>query len=189
MNWPNALTFLRIALVPAFGWLWLTGHASLALAAFALGGLTDLLDGFLARTLDQRTRLGALLDPIADKLTLLVGFLVGASDGAVPWWLAVIVIGRDIVLTVGAALFVFVVHGRLDPPRWHPSRIGKYATVFQLATVGLALVARAAESDALPPWVGALALIAAALTAISGIQYVSTGIVALRRPAPAKGAT
>jgi len=180
VNLPNALTLLRIALVPAFGWLWLAGHHRLALLAFALGGLTDLLDGFLARTLNQRTRIGALLDPIADKLTLLVAFLVGASDGAVPWWVAAIVIGRDIVLTIGAAVFIFLVHGKLDPVQWHPTRIGKYATVFQLATVGFALVTRAAEAPALYPWAGAIALIAAALTVLSAIQYVSTGIAALQ---------
>jgi cardiolipin synthase (CMP-forming) len=187
MTVPNALTGVRIALVPVFGWLWLHGHQAAALWVFAIGGATDLLDGLLARALDQKSRLGALLDPAADKLTLLVAFLVGASVGAVPWWLAALVIGRDLVLSIGAALFAFVVHGRHDPGSWQPSRLGKYSTFYQLATIGLALVTRASDEPGLGPWVAALALISAALTTISGFQYISTGIFALKRPL--KGAT
>lgn len=179
MSIPNAVTLLRIALVPVFGWLWLSGRPGAALCVFAAGALTDLLDGFLARALGQRTRLGQLLDPAADKLTLLVAFLVAAAIRAVPWWLAIVVIGRDLVLSIGAALFAFVVHGKFDRSRWTPTRIGKYATFYQLLTIGLALAAHAASADALRPWVAALVLITAALTAMSGIQYVSTAIRAL----------
>ncbi len=182
MNIPNLITLLRIALVPVFGALWLTGHHAPALILFTLGALTDILDGLLARALNQKTELGALLDPTADKLTLLVAFLVGATTGGVPWLLAAIVIGRDVVLVMGAALFAFFVHGRLDPPRWRPSRLGKYATFYQLLTIGLALASRAHGFESLRPWVGALAIIAATLTVISGIQYISTGIFAFTRP-------
>jgi cardiolipin synthase len=184
MTLPNLFTALRIALIPVFGWLWFTGRHGAALWCFAVGALTDVLDGFLARALNQKSRLGALLDPVADKLTLLVAFLVGAHVGGVPWWLAALVIGRDVVLSLGAALFAFAVRGRLDPKRWQPTRLGKYSTFFQLSTIGLALLARAGDLEALRPYVGALVLISAALTAASGLQYISTGARALaRRPA------
>jgi len=178
---PNLFTFLRIILIPVFGWLWLTGRHATALWVFAIAGVTDLVDGFLARYLDQRTRLGALLDPAADKLMLLVAFLVAASVGAVPWWLAALVIGRDVVLSTGAAIFGFLLRGRHDPAEWRPSRIGKYSTFFQLAAIGLALITRAAHSTALVPWVAALVLAATALTALSGVQYVGRALVATAR--------
>jgi cardiolipin synthase len=188
VNLPNFFTFLRIALIPVFGLLWLRGRPGPALLVFAAAGLTDLLDGFLARTLHQRTRLGQLLDPAADKLTLLVAFLVAAASGALPWWLAALVIGRDVILSLGAALFAFVVHGRLEPSRWTPTRLGKYSTFFQLGTIGLALAAHAAEADALRPWVAAMTLDTAALTSISAIQYISTAVRALGRPPTTQGA-
>ena len=181
MNLPNALTLARILLVPVFGWLWLTGRHGPALWAFVIGGLTDVLDGLLARALDQRTRLGALLDPAADKLTLLVAFLVAVSVGSVPWWLAALVIGRDIVLSSAAAVYTLVRHRRWDPSEWHPTRIGKYATFFQLATIALALVARAADSDLLRPWVGGLVLVTTAITTVALLQYLAAGVRLFRR--------
>jgi cardiolipin synthase len=111
---------------------------------------------------------------------LLVSFLVAAVTRAVPIWLAVLVIGRDVVLVTGGALFAFVVRGRLDPERWKPSRIGKYATFAQVLTIGLALLQRVTEHEALRPFVGALVINCAALTAISGIQYVAFGLRALQ---------
>jgi len=184
MNLPNLLTALRIALVPVFGMLWLGGRHAAALVVFALAGLTDLLDGLAARLLDQRTRLGSFLDPAADKFMLLVAFLVAASVGAVPWWLAGLVIGRDLALAAGFAAWTFLVHRTFDPRRWHPTRIGKYATFYQLLTIGLALVARAADARALAPWVAALVLLAAATTVVSWVQYFVRGVIAFRAPGP-----
>ena len=143
MTIPNALTLLRILLVPVFGLLWLADHHLAALIVFLVAGGTDLLDGLLARTLNQRTRLGSLLDPAADKLTLLVAFLVGVSTGGVPAWLAALVIGRDLVLTLGVGIYTLVVHGAYRS--WHPTRLGKYSTFYQLATIAAALLARGLE--------------------------------------------
>lgn len=176
MNLPNAITLLRILLVPVFGGLWFAGRHGAALAAFAVASVSDVLDGLLARALNQRTRLGALLDPIADKFMLFVAYLVAAIVGAVPWWLGVMVIGRDVIMTSTAAVYTFVVHGRLDPHEWHPTRLGKYSTFYQLATIALALVARAADAARSSPWVGALVLITAALTTLSALQYVAAGV-------------
>jgi cardiolipin synthase len=186
MTLANLFTLLRIVLVPVFAWLWASGRHTLALWVFAIAGMTDLLDGFLARYLDQRTRLGALLDPAADKLMLLVSFLVAASLGAVPWWLALLVIGRDVVLTAGVALLAVVLRDRFASRRLGPTRIGKYSTFFQLCTIGLALVARAVEAPALRPWVGALVLLTAVMTLLSGAQYAGAATAALATAPPGR---
>ena len=105
-----------------------------------------------------------------------------------PLWLAALVIGRDLLLVTGGALFAFVWKGKHDPERWRPSRIGKYATFLQIITIGLALLHRVSEIEALRPFVGAFVIQAAAMTAISGVQYVSHGIRALGAKVPAGGA-
>jgi cardiolipin synthase len=168
----NVVTLLRIALIPIFGILWWRGAHGWALGAFGTAAVSDLLDGFLARVLDQRTRLGQLLDPIADKLLILTSFLVAAALGVVPRWLAALVIGRDLVLSIGSAVFAFWLKGRYGPERWTPTRLGKYATFTQLSTIGLALLSRAAGSEALGRFVGAFVLTSAVLTAIAGAQYL-----------------
>src|SRR5205085_3131203 len=99
-----------------------------------------------------------------------VSFLVAASLGAVPWWLAAVVIGRDVVLSTGVAIYAFVLHRRVEGA---PTRFGKYATFFQLCTIGLALFVRAAGVPALSLWVAALVLITCEMTVVSGIQYVA----------------
>jgi cardiolipin synthase len=182
MSIPNLFTALRIVLIPVFGWLWWSGRHAEALWVFAIAGMTDLVDGFLARYLDQRTRLGALLDPAADKLMLLVSFLVAASLGAVPWWLAALVIGRDVILALGAAVLALALRDRYGPSEWRPSRVGKYATFFQLTTIGIALLSRAARWGALEPWVQALVLVTGALTLVSGLQYVARALAATLGP-------
>jgi cardiolipin synthase len=175
----NLFTLLRIVLIPVFGWLWATGRESLALWTFLVAALTDMLDGFAARYLDQRTRLGAMLDPAADKLMLLVSYLVGARFGALPWWLAALVIGRDVVLSTGVAVLAVLLRHRFGRYRFSPTRLGKYSTLLQLTTVALALFARASERDALAPWVGALVLLTTLFTVVSALQYIGRVFVAL----------
>ena len=166
-------------LIPCFGVLWWRGQHGAALAVFAAASLSDWLDGFLARVLDKRSRLGQILDPAADKLLLLVSFLTAAALGAVPRWLAALVIGRDVVLASGGALFAFVLRGRLGPERWKPSRIGKYSTFTQVLTIALALAFNLTRAEWLRPYVGAFVVLCAVLTMFSGVQYVSFGVRAL----------
>jgi cardiolipin synthase len=178
---PNALTLLRMLLTPLFGYCWWRHRYGLAIAAFAAAGLTDLLDGFAARILDQRSKLGQVLDPAADKLLVMVTFVVAAATGAVPRWLAALVIGRDVLLASGGALFAFVVRGILGPERWRPTRLGKYATFFTVCTIGLALLHSITEREQLRPFVGALGVMSAATTTVSGVQYIVAGIQAFVR--------
>jgi cardiolipin synthase len=178
LNVPNALTLLRIVLTPFFGYFWWHHWFVLAIVTFAVASASDLLDGLAARVLDQRSKLGQILDPAADKFFVLVTFVVAAATGAVPIWLAALVIGRDAILAAGGALFAFVFRGLHGPESWRPTRLGKYATFYTLLTIGMALLHSITEYEPLRPFVGAFGIMSAALTTVSGIQYVVAGIKA-----------
>ncbi len=176
---PNALTLLRIGLTPVFGYLWWRGLHGWALTVFAVASLSDWLDGFFARLLDQRSRIGQILDPAADKLLVLVCFVVAAAVHAVPRWLAALVIGRDVVLASGGALFAFVLRSKYPPRRWQPTRIGKYSTFTQVLTIFFALGHDLTRSPWLLPYVQCFTILCAALTLLSGVQYVAFGFAAV----------
>ena len=106
MNLPNALTVLRLLLVPVFAWLYTTGEIHLALGVYALAALTDALDGYLARKLKQITAFGKLVDPVADKLMLLTMLGCLASTGQVPWWLLGGLIVKELYLMIGSLLLL-----------------------------------------------------------------------------------
>src|SRR5262249_54878131 len=163
----NAFTTLRIIMVPIFGHLWWIGDNDRALWVFAAAAVTDVVDGFLARYLNQRSRLGALLDPIADKLLMLVSLVVGVHLDVVPLWLAVCVIGRDFLLLVGTVLFSTVwkdVHG---PANWRPTRVGKYAMFLQSASIVLAIVDNTLSSG-VRAYVEVAMIAAALMTIVAG---------------------
>ena len=182
---PNLLTLLRIALAPVFLWLYVAGDAKRALAAFAAAAATDLLDGLAARALHQHTRLGAILDPIADKFLILCGLFALAARGQIPWWLPVLVVARDVAQLAGAA-YLSSTHRALPVA---PTRIGKYATFALVALVVLALAGelQALGGTALSPFVAALGLLAAECVAVSWIQYFLYFVRSPRNP-PRAGA-
>jgi cardiolipin synthase len=97
---PNVLSFLRLALVPVFLWLIIGGYDSWALLVLAVSSLTDFLDGWIARRFNQITRLGQLLDPAADRLYIFAALIGLAWRELVPWWIVVVVVGRDVFLLV-----------------------------------------------------------------------------------------
>ena len=125
----NQLTLLRLALVPAFVILVLYGRLGWALGVFIAAGITDGLDGLIARIKNQRTSLGAFLDPMADKLLLVSAFVVltlpdiGLTN-RIPLWLTVLVISRDVVIVATVA----IVSIALGPRTFRPSVYGKVAT-------------------------------------------------------------
>src|SRR4030067_1089355 len=107
MNLPNALTLIRVFLIPVFVILIINRYFGWAAITFAIAGVTDGIDGLIARLTHQRTELGAYLDPIADKLLLSSAFITLAIVAILPSWLAVIVITRDVIILVGYLLMAF----------------------------------------------------------------------------------
>ncbi len=170
VNLPNSLTLFRILLVPMFVGLVLYGHPSGALAVFLVAGLTDALDGLLARLLDQQTTLGRYLDPLADKLLLVAAFIVLSVEGWVPLWVTIIVVSRDIIISVGS----LVIHLLRERPDIAPTPLGKVTTVLQLAYIVAVLLGTAMP---LPGWVVLVSvLVVAALTVASGLHYIVRGV-------------
>jgi cardiolipin synthase len=169
MGLANWLTVLRIVLIPVFVTLLVYRRPSWALAVFAAAALTDLLDGWVARRRGMASRLGAFLDPLADKLLLTVSFVTLTYLKALPFWITAVVISRDVILVVGA-LLVHMVGIRIDP---HPTRAGKAATFFQILTVLSGLLDRYFQ---LPLALGLIMALAALFTAVSGCQYLIQGM-------------
>src|SRR4030065_667225 len=166
MNIPNLLTLFRILLVPIFVILLIYGQTFYAFLAFMIAGVTDALDGFIARVFSQQTVLGAYLDPIADKLLLVTSYIVLAIIGIIPPWLAVLVISRDIFILIGGAV-LFLNHKSFEI---RPTLLGKVSTFFQLATVVIALSVAQPLLGLQPFLIGSIYL-AAALTLLSGFHY------------------
>jgi len=137
----NQLTLLRVLLIPAFVILVIYGYLGSALLVFATAGLTDGLDGFIARASDQKTSLGAWLDPMADKLLLVSTFVVltmpdlGLAN-RLPIWLTVLIISRDVVIV----LTVAIVNLAIGPRTFRPSIFGKAATATYILTAVLAML-------------------------------------------------
>ncbi len=182
VNLANALTALRIVLAPVFLVLYVEGGRLRALAAFAAAAATDVLDGLVARVLHQQTRLGAFLDPIADKFLAACALVALAATGRLPVWLPALVVCRDLAQLAGAALLRTTHH--VVPVA--PTRIGKYATVALAMTVVLALADDfgADPGGELGPFVIAFALLAAQCVAISFAQYAMFFVRAFRTPSP-----
>ncbi len=190
LSWPNRISLLRLLLVGPFivlllsqgeeGWPW-ARHG--AVAIFLVMAASDAADGFLARRLQQKTRLGAILDPLADKILIISSVLVlsqhaGAVPNAVlPIWVVVAAVGKDLWVVIGF-LVVYLVTDKL---RVEPSISGKLCTLGQLLMVGFVLVAP--ELDALAPnwflgkWiVRGLSYAVTALAALAVISYTRKGL-------------
>ncbi|HEY7726443.1 MAG TPA: CDP-alcohol phosphatidyltransferase family protein [Anaeromyxobacteraceae bacterium] len=164
----NALSALRLLLTPVFLWLYLRRDGPLAVAVYAIAAASDLLDGLAARALDQRSKLGALLDAVADKFLSLAALLALAARERVPLWLPLLDLSRDLAQLAGAAWL----RSRRRVVPIAPTRIGKYATFALNGTVLLALSEEVgAPRSVLAPWVAAGGLVAALCLAVSWIQY------------------
>ncbi len=170
---PNALTLLRILAIPFFAIAVWYGHHWQAFALFAAAGFTDLLDGLIARTFNQRSDLGALMDPAADKLLMTTAFILMAwrTDGMIapiPVWVAILAITRDLVIS----FYAFASVDRLSDSKFHPSFLGKVSTAWQLVAVSLGLFFNAVGHR---PWMDPLLpgmyWLVAALVLASGIHY------------------
>ncbi len=175
MTIPNAITILRILLVPPFVIYLLRGEYGGALGIFIVAAISDFVDGYVARRFKQRTSIGAFMDPLADKLLAGTAFVLLAVQQIIPDWLAVLVISREVVIVGG--LYLLSILGA--DIRISPSRMGKVNTAVQLTTVCICLLVHT-ESLPLPlifhDNLGVLYLITGATTVVSGIQYLRQGL-------------
>jgi cardiolipin synthase len=167
---PNLITLFRIILTPLFIIFLIQGNYFKALMVFILAGVSDLADGLIARTWQQKSRLGSYLDPLADKILMAASFVTLSIYHQIPSWLTVVVLSRDVALALGVLIF------RLAdiPLVIRPTLAGKWTTTFQLTTVGFVLLSKIVT---IPPLLLlGLFWVTGGLTAISGIQYFYSGI-------------
>ena len=185
-NLPNSLTLLRILLIPVFTYFFLHQQYRAALIVFAISGFTDLIDGALARLLHQKTATGAILDPSADKLLMLVTFIVLAISGLVPVWLSALVIFRDVWIISG----VLVLKRLRTKLYFKPTRLSKLNTFCQLTTIFLAFLLTFLRSEnpglylsfqnILSSSLKVFVIVTAVMTVVTGIQYTRIGIMIFR---------
>lgn len=166
MSLPNLLTILRILLIPVFINFLLYNQYLFALTIFIVAGLTDSLDGFIARMSNQRTRLGAYLDPMADKFLLMAAFVALSILKIVPLWITIIVVSRDLILLLGALILHLT---QIDFPL-SPTLMGKATTVFQIICVGFLVFLAFLQEDVRV--VNPLVWATLCLTVVSGLHYL-----------------
>jgi len=170
LGFPNQLTILRMIAAPVFVALTLDGHLQAAVAVFVLAGLTDAFDGFLARYYKQRTALGAILDPLADKLLLGSAFVaLSFADEVrvhIPKWVTVMVLSRDVIIVVSALAIAFVSGRKGFPPTW----IGKASTAAQMTCVAAAFAANLMNIPR--PVLDVVFAVTGGLTVGSGLHYL-----------------
>ncbi len=173
-NWtiPNVITIARIIMVPMFVVAFINHQLAAALLIFVLAGVSDGLDGFLARILRQRSKLGALLDPVADKLLLITAYICLGLGGLVASWLAVLVVSRDLMLIGGMALLQFWGVNIRDKIR--PTWLSKFNTCAQIVLVVAALASPLGW--ACQGLLTVLAAIVATSTMLSGVHYIYIGL-------------
>lgn len=167
----NQLTLVRVLLVPVFVILVVYGYFGWALVAFMVAGLTDLLDGLIARTWSRRTNLGAWLDPVADKLLLVTTFVVLTLPGLglvnrLPVWLTILIISRDVLIVLTVAVINLAI-GRRE---FRPSIFGKIATATYIVTCVIIMYFNYLRQPSM--FVQVAIYTSLAITLISGFHYV-----------------
>jgi cardiolipin synthase len=170
MNLPNYITLFRVILIPFFINLMIYGYYREALLVFVVAGITDALDGMIARLTRKKTELGAFLDPMADKLLILSAFVTLVLLDKLPVWLVIIVVSRDAILVLGSLIIYVMTH----TIKIQPTFIGKLTTVMQLVVVTLSLVLMNYGTE-----MGIMTVLqwaTAGITIASGSQYVLRGI-------------
>lgn len=152
---PNLLSLLRLALVPVFLWLVLSNYPGLAFAVLVVASITDYLDGYFARKLNQTTRIGALLDPAADRLYIFATLIGLAYTASIPFWLPIVVIARDVILAFTIPMLASKNYGPL--PVHFLGKAGTFALLYAFPLLLLADWWKAAELVILPiAWAFAL---------------------------------
>jgi len=170
----NQLTILRIVFIPVFIILLTGGNTGLALAIFVAAGVTDVLDGIIARRYGQKTNVGTVLDPLADKLLMVTTIVILSLPqmgfpNVLPLWLMILLISRDVLMMTVALVIVLVVGWRF----FKPSIYGRASTVLQVMTVVAVLYCNW-QGEAVPE-LRVLYYITGGMTAFSGLHYLVTG--------------
>ncbi len=164
---PNVISAIRIALVLPILLMIKNGNFGFAIGLFLLAGLSDIIDGYLAKQFNWHTRLGALLDPVADKLLVASLFIILAYSEHIPLWLAVAVILRDVIIILGAIAYNFIV----GPVQGEPTRVSKINTALQLLFLLFAL-SRAGFGWPNDVLLTIMSVVVLATVIISGIDYI-----------------
>lgn len=174
MNWvfasiPNALTILRLGLIVPFVFFFAKEHYVSAFLIFLTAGITDALDGWLARAFRWQTSLGSFLDPLADKLLVAASFVALAIVHILPWWLVVLVFMRDATISFGVLGWFLVIK---QPITLRPTILSKLNTVIQLGLVSFCLYERAFEPALNPIYQQTLIGLTTLSTLASYLHYV-----------------
>lgn len=167
---PNQITFLRLGFLPIFLILIAYDHYRWALLVLVLAGLSDGIDGLLARSLNQRSSLGAYLDPIADKLLLSSSFVLLAFKKQLAWWLTILVLSRDVLILIVAVVILLVFGYRPFPPTIY----GKLTTAAELLLVFLVVLGAAYPQYHVGVINNALIYTVTILSIVSGLHYSFT---------------
>jgi cardiolipin synthase len=184
LTWPNAVTIVRLALLPLYVYLVLgTHHWALAAWLLAMLGATDWVDGHLARRLEQVSTVGKILDPVADRLLVMTGVVTVAYVGAAPWWFAGLTLAREVVVSAMTLLLASLGAARIDVLWW-----GKVSTFALMLAYPLFLLTCAPDGSALRGWQEAIramnwaiALYGLVLAWVVLAGYVPVALEALRR--------
>lgn len=168
MNLPNVISLARLLSVPINVWLIMVDAWLAAFVLFLAAGLSDAIDGFIARRFNARTLVGRYLDPLADKTMLVAIYIALGVAAELPLWLIILVVSRDLLI-VGGALLLYTLNQKLDVA---PLVISKVNTTGQIALAAMVLGSHALELARLQPAIDALVLFVAATTILSGAGYL-----------------
>ena len=177
INLPNTISILRFFITFYFVYAVYQGRMRLALYLFIIQGISDLLDGFIARVMDWKTELGAYLDPIADKTMLVAAFVMLYIVDVIPLWLTALVLGRDIVIAGG----FLVLRRYVSNVRPRPTIFGKITTALQIVTIVYVLWAWSTDGTAPRQYAPVFFIATTLATIISGTHYMIGGFKTLKK--------
>ncbi|HEC14383.1 MAG TPA: CDP-alcohol phosphatidyltransferase family protein [Rhodospirillales bacterium] len=169
MNIPNFISLARLALVPLMVWLVLSGELASAFWVFVAAGVSDAVDGFIAKRFDMETELGKYLDPIADKAMLVSVYISLGQQGLIQTWLVILVVFRDVLIIGGALLFQTLTQSLF----MQPLMISKVNTLTQIVLAALILGGTGMNVES-RPIAEFMVYVVAATTVMSGVAYVIT---------------
>lgn len=169
---PNALSVLRLVAIPFFVAATFAGRYNLAFALFVGAGVTDAFDGYIARRLNQKSTLGAFLDPTADKIMMFTAYILytfrGTIEHRIPVWLTLTFFMRDFLI----ALFAYLLYTRINVRRFPPSLYGKISTICQVSVVAGVIAANGVVRVIADPLLPVLVPLALIVTLLSGFDYL-----------------